>query len=96
VLHKQITVVLGLFNNFFQVQSLNGKSVETNGHEIFVQRILFQHFRGQTEESDDKSVRTASVRAGIVGYFKYERALTHLNATFGYVHPGVSDIVRIP
>jgi hypothetical protein len=78
VLHQQITVVLGLFNNFSQVQNLNGESVETSGHEIFVQRILYQYFRGQTEEYDDKSIRIASVRAGNVRYDKYERALTHL------------------
>jgi hypothetical protein len=89
-------MVLDLFNNPFQMRNLNGEYVETSSHEIFVQRILSQHFRSQTEENDDKSVRTASVRAGNVGYFKNERALTHLNGTFGYVHPGASDIVRIP
>ena len=78
------------------MQNLNGESVETSGHEIFKQRILSQHFRGQTEENDDISVRTACVQAEDVGYFKYEGALTHLDATFFYVHPDVSDIVRIP
>ena len=57
---------------------MNGVSVETSGHEILVQMILSQHFRGQTEENDDKSIRIASVRAENVGYYKYEKALTHL------------------
>ena len=77
MLHQQITAVLGLFHNFFQVQNLNGETVETSGREIFVQRILSQHFLGQTDENDDKSIRIASVRTENVGYYKYERALTH-------------------
>jgi hypothetical protein len=75
---------------------MNGVSVETSGHEILVQMILPQHFRGQTEENDDKSIRIASVWAENVEYCKYERALNPFNATFGYVRPGVSDIFRIP
>ena len=78
MLHQQITVILGLFNNSLQVQNLNGKFVETSGHEIFVERILSEHFRGQTEENDGKFIRIASVLAENVGYYKYERALTHL------------------
>ena len=82
MLYQQITAVLGLFNNFFQVQNLNGKSVETSGNEIFVQRILSQSFRGQTEENDDKSIRIAGVWAENVGFYKYETALTHLMRHF--------------
>ena len=78
MLHQQITAVLGLFLNFSQVQNLNGESVETSDREIFVQRILFQHFLGQTDENDDKSIRIACVWAEHVGYYKYERALTNL------------------
>jgi hypothetical protein len=35
-------------------------------------------FEARPKKNDDKSIRTASVRAENVGYYKYERALTHL------------------
>ena len=44
-------MVLGLFNNFFQVQNLNGESVETSGHEIFVQRILSNIFEARPKKT---------------------------------------------